>query len=121
MVEGLFWVICNMSDGQINWADDWDLYSIYPMDGGNTSHKNAWVRVQYHMNIDGDNRFKCDYNYYPRVRVVVRNGKATIFLNQHIVTDEVIAKINKTFGLTAPKIHAEGGEDYKCYIDRNGG
>ena len=118
MSEGLFWVICDMSDNKINWGEDWSLYVVHFIDGSNTSHKNAWARVRYHMNMEGDKRFKCDYNYYPRGRVVVRNDKATVYLNRHIATDEVLAKVNNTFGLTAPKIHAEGGEHYKCFIDR---
>jgi hypothetical protein len=57
------------------------------------------------------------YNYYPRGHVVVRNGKATIFLNQHIAIDEVITAVNQVFGLDTPKVHAEGGEHYKCYAN----
>ena len=95
-----------MSADGIDWSEDWELYAIHSIDGGNITHKNAWVRVQYH---NDDKCFKCDYNHYPRRRVVARNGKATVFLNQHINTDEVLEKVSRTFGLSAPKIHAEGG------------
>lgn len=60
-----------------------------------------------------------EYDYYPRGRVVVRNGTATVFLNRHIATDEVLATINQVFGLTSPKVHAEGSRHYECYIDKD--
>lgn len=40
-------------------------------------------------------------------------------LNRHIATDEVLASINQVFGLTAPKVHAEGSRHYECYIDKD--
>ena len=115
MREGLFWLICSMSADGIDWSEDWELYHLYaPSDS--ISHKDAWRQI---VQRDEKRFRRYDYNYYPRGRVVVRNGKATIFLNRHIAVDEVVAAVNQTFGLTAPKLHAEGGEHYKCYIDRN--
>ena len=111
MKEGLFWVICNMSGGAIHWDEEWELCYLF-IKSDAISHKDAWKQVQ-HKELR-----RYAYNHYPRGRVVVRNGKATIFLNQHIVATEVIAEINKVFDLKEPKIHAEGGEHYKCYIDK---
>lgn len=79
------------------------------------SHKAAWS--QFAQNAD--RRFRrAAYNHYPRGRVVVRNGTAAVFPNRNIAVDEVPAAINRIFGLTAPKVHAEGGRHYECYIDK---
>jgi hypothetical protein len=112
--EGLFWVICSMSDDSIDWSGDWELYHIFvPSDA--MSHKDAWAEIARR----DEKRFRqVEYNHYPRGRVVVQNGRATVYLNQHIVVEEVIKAINKTFKLRRTKIHAEGGKHYECYIDR---
>ncbi len=110
MTEGLFWLICAMTDGQIDWSADWELFHLFAK-SDSISHKDAWAQIE-------EKRFRrLPYNHYPRGRVVVRNGAATVFLNRHIATDEVLAAINGVFGLTSPKIHAEGGKHYECYID----
>lgn len=104
-----------MNDESINWGENWKIYHLFAK-SDSISHKEAWTQFAQNEN-------KCfrqlEYYYYPRGRVVIRNNKATIFLNRHIATDEVVSAINKIFGLTAPKIHAEGSRHYKCYIDKN--
>lgn len=113
MTEGLFWLICSMTGGEIDWNEDWEIYRLFAK-SDSISHKDAWAQFAQHE----EKRFcRLKYNYYPRGRVVIRNGSATVFLNQYIATDEVIEAINEIFGLTAPKIHAEGNRHYKCYID----
>jgi hypothetical protein len=112
-MEGLFWIICSMTEDEINWSEEWELYHIFAK-SDSISHKDAWAQIAQR----DKKRFRqVNYNYYPRGRVVVRNSKATIYLNQHIVTDEVIAKINEIFNIAEPKIHAEGGRHYECFID----
>ena len=111
MKEGLFWVICNMFGGEIHWEKGWSLYSLF-VKSDEISHKDAWKQV------DNKELKKYVYSHYPRGRVVVRNGKVTIFLNQNIVKEEVIKEISNVFGLVEAKIHAEGGQHYKCYIDK---
>ena len=114
MTEGLFWLICGMSGCEIDWSGGWELYTLFAK-SDSISHKDAWAQIVQQK----EKRFRrYAYNYYPRGRVVVRNGKAAIFLNQHIANDEVVAALGTIFGLTAPKIHAEGGEHYKCYLDK---
>jgi len=116
VTEGLFWIICSMNDSDIDWNESWELYHLF-IRSDSISHKDAWTQLAK----SSDKRFRqFEYNHYPRGRVVVRNGKATIFLNQHIANDGVISAINNAFGLTTPRIHAEGGEHYKCYIDLRG-
>ena len=113
MVEGLFWLICTMSGSGVDWGADWEILHLFAK-SNSISHKDAWEQLRLH---GGKYIKQYNYNHYPRGRVVVRNSKATVFLNQHIVTDDVISKINHIFCLTAPKIHAEGGVHYRCYID----
>ena len=113
MTEGLFWLICGMSDCGIDWGEDWEVFHLFAK-SDSISHKDAWAQIV----VCGDKRFRqYEYNYYPRGRVVVRNGRATVFLNQHIATDDVIAAVSQIFGLAVPKVHAEGGAHYGCFID----
>jgi len=114
MKEGLFWIICNMTGVEINWEEAWELLPLFVKSDA-INHKDAWVQI---VQPENKQLRRYNYNYYPRGRVVIRNGKVTVFLNRHIAVNDVIAAVNKIFGLTAPKIHAEGGEHYKCYIDQ---
>ena len=63
------------------------------------------------------------FNYYPRGRVEIANGKATIYLSLHIATDEVkqwcIDKFNLTpvHGITKVRLVADGSAHYKCQLD----
>ena len=113
MTEGLFWLICNMSDNGIDWGEGWEVLHLFAQ-SDSISHKDARAQIVQR----GEKRFRqYEYNYYPRGRIVVRNGRATVFLNRHIANDEVIAAVSQIFGLGIPKVHAEGGEHYKCHID----
>lgn len=106
MREGLFWAIA--------FPEKWELLTFFTL-GDAISHKEAWeIHIQ-----PAEKRFRqVAYNYYPRGRVVIRNGRATVFLNQHIATEEVIQRVCETFSLTGPRIHAEGGHHYQCFMDR---
>lgn len=63
------------------------------------------------------------FNYYPRGRVEIANGKATIYLSSHIATEEVkqwcIGKFNLTSvqGITKVRLVADGSAHYKCHLD----
>lgn len=114
MTEGLFWLICQMDGDAIDGDENWEIYHQF-VKSDTISHKDAWR--QFVKNPD--KRFRGhEYNHYPCGRVVVRNDAATVFLNCHIATDEVLAAINKVLGLTAPKVHADGSRHYECYIDK---
>ena len=64
------------------------------------------------------------FNYYPRGRVVIANGKATIWVNPNLYTNEVLDFIADVFHLTPyngiQKINfkADNSEHYECYLDR---
>jgi len=54
--------------------------------GENYNHKTEWAKLG--RRVTGDR----PYNYYPRGRVEIRNGKAVIFLNPVLDTDSVLKK-----------------------------
>lgn len=114
MTEGLFWLVCHMNGDAIDWSENWEIYHLFAQ-SDSISHKDAWEQF-----VQNDNQHfrRLKYSYYPRGRVVVRNGAATVFLNRHIATDEVLAAINQIFGLAVSKVHAEGSRHYQCHVDR---
>ena len=63
------------------------------------------------------------FNNYPRGRVEIAHGKATIYLNPHIATDEVVDYIKATFGLTDQNgvtkvlVKVDGSNHYRCHLD----
>ena len=61
--------------------------------GGNFNHKNAWNALPKSVT---DNK---EYNFYPRGRTEIRNGKAIIFTNY--ITEELKQKIINAFYLSA--------------------
>jgi hypothetical protein len=44
MNEGLFWVICTMSENSIDWNEDWELYTIF-VQSNSISHEVAWNEI----------------------------------------------------------------------------
>lgn len=105
---GVFWLI----DGEI-------LAIPYSNDategisklGGNYNHRLIWESVKPR----GCNK---PYNYYPRGRVEISNkGKPLIYMNVNI-GHEYILVIMEKFNLSEmPKIHYDGSEHYKSYLD----
>ena len=80
---------------------------------GNTyNHKLLWD----HVRPDGSNRA---FDYYPRGRVeYTRKGRPVVFMNPNI-KESYVEQIMGAFGLTeVPRIHYDGSEHYKCYLDR---
>ena len=61
--------------------------------GENYNHKTEWANLG--KRVTGGQ----PYNYYPRGRVEIRNGKATIFLNPVLDNDAVLIKILIVFEL----------------------
>jgi len=44
MTEGLFWLICGMSDYGIDWGDDWEVLHLFAK-SDSISHKEAWAQI----------------------------------------------------------------------------
>ena len=78
--------------------------------GGNYNHKQTWETY-----VPAELRRDKPYNYYPRGRVEIKEkGKAKIFLNPDIATDEIIAYIIEKFRLQhrEVKVVADGSKHY---------
>ena len=68
-------------------------HNMLSKSGGNFNHKNAWNALPKSIT---DNK---EYNYFPRGRAEIRNGKAIIFTNY--ITEELKQKIIGAFYLSA--------------------
>jgi len=90
--------------------------------GSTFNHKKTWKNE-----IENNNNYrpynKKEYDYYPRGRVEVSNGKATIFLNPNINTPEFISLIELEFGLNTcdiktTRVISDSSKHYQCFIDK---
>lgn len=85
--------------------------------GENFNHKAEW---EYLNRSITEGR---PFNYYPRGRVEIRNGKATIFLNPNIKKENVLCKIIEAFELVtndelkAIRVKSDGSNHYKYTRD----
>ena len=83
----------------------------------NFNHEKVWNQLEkkYTGNLP--------YNYYPRGRVEINNGKAIIYLSPWINNQEVIDFIKDKYNLTvyngikSVRAISDGSEHYKCYLD----
>ena len=82
---------------------------------GNFNHKIEWEKLQK------SNKIKNPYNYYPRGRVEIKNGKATVYLNPVLNNPSVCNLIFKEFGLNNSDIVirtiSDGSRHYDYLID----
>ena len=83
----------------------------------NFNHQKVWQTLD--KRISGNKA----YNYYPRGRVEIRNGKAIIYANVGIATEDlkngVISAFNLTErnGIKAVVLKSDGSNHYKSYAD----
>lgn len=81
--------------------------------GDNFNHKTEWQQLDRRVT----NGFP--YNYYPRGRVEIKNGKATIYLNPDINNEDVVKMIFDCFELNNVRelrsitIKSDGSEHYR--------
>lgn len=86
--------------------------------GATYNHEKLWSRLPSELT---HNR---PFDHYPRGRVQIRNGKAVIFLNPNIATEEVKDFIVGEFHLTSENgihsvsVKADGSSHYRCNLDR---
>jgi hypothetical protein len=100
LYKGVFWYVenellsflipCNESGEVIGESE----YPLNSKSGGNYNHKLLWESLP--KNITGGKAF----NYYPRGRMEIKNGKASVFLNPDINEEDIQNKIVERFGLT---------------------
>lgn len=80
--------------------------------GENFNHKTEWSKLP--KSITHGKPFNC----YPRGRVEIKNGKATVFLNPDIHTERIIRKVLDAFeiaensGLKSIRVKSDGSFHY---------
>lgn len=128
LYKGIFWIkdIDNIDDSKLyfqipcNSNGDVDIDSnidFTSKSGSNFNHKNTWNKLSKSY-TDGK-----EFNYYPRGRVEISNGKAIIYANPNIVNDELknwcINKfnLNKHNGINKVVVKPDYSEHYKSYLD----
>ena len=110
----LFFTIPCDSDGNVI---DFDI-AFSSKSGDNFNHKNTWNTLDKKLT----NNKK--YDYYPRGRVEISNGKATIYANPNIANDDLkewcIDKFNlyDSNGIKKVIIKPDHSKHYKCYLDQ---
>ena len=119
--KGIFWwlpaekqlisvmVVCN-NDGQALEPVQYSSKS-----GENFNHKIEWDRLPQSI-TEG-----LPYNYFPRGRVEIRKGRATIYLNPVLCRDDIQRQICAEFGLdvtvVAIRFVADGSAHYKAMVE----
>ena len=109
MKRGVFWLI---EESILAVPFEQDAVFGISKSGNNYNHRLLWDHVK---------PGKCNkpYDYYPRGRVeMTSKGKPVIYMNRNI-EDKYLCEIMQAFEITEiPRIHYDGSEHYKCYIDR---
>lgn len=81
------------------------------------NHQKVWQTLDKRIT---DNK---PYNYYPRGRVEIKNGKAVIYANVSIATEDLknwaisVFNLIKENGIKAVVLKADGSNHYKSHLD----
>ena len=126
--KGIFWVkdINNISDTMIYFDIPCDTEGNSTNDdfisnaksGTTYNHENTWKELPSFLT---DNK---SFNYYPRGRVEISHGNATIYCSPYLATEELVQVVKNKFNLNSHngikdiKIKADGSSHYRCYLDR---
>lgn len=127
LYRGIFWIKdmeslasvvikaeCN-SNGFFTVVPDFELLA---KSSAEFNHQAAWSKLSKR---ETENK---PYNYYPRGRVEIRNGKAVLYANGNIADEKLlkwaINKFNliKENGIEKVEIKADMSNHYLCYLDR---
>ena len=81
------------------------------------NHKISWKLFQQ----QDRNYRKYSYKYFPRGRVMIKNGKVDIYMNQNLNTNKIKNEIFNVFGLhfikDKIKWHIDNSQHYQCHLD----
>lgn len=130
LYRGIFWIkdLDNLYNNDLyfqipcdsNGNIDSDFEISTTMSSTNTTnynHQRVWNTLDKKYT---DNKA---YNYYPRGRIEIHNGIATIYASPYIDSNNIIEwtidKFNLTEhnGIKKVRFIADGSEHYKCYFD----
>ena len=127
LYKGIFWIndLEDIYNNKLYFQVPCDAFGEIDSDielnsksGKSFNHENTWKKLSY-KETNGE-----VYNYYPRGRVEIANGKAIIYCSPYICTDElknwIIQKYNLTKhnGINSVRLVADGSNHYKCYLDK---
>ncbi len=86
--------------------------------GENYNHKLEWKKLS--RSVTG----RKPYNWYPRGRVEIKNGKATVWLTPILNDEETVASIRSEFGLDTDglkvTVRPDGSKHYEFRKGPNG-
>jgi len=105
-------------DSEGNIADEFDKIRLNSRNNDNYNHEQVWNSLNV-KSITNNKKF----NYYPRGRVEIRNGKAIIYCNPNICNDQlkdwIIDKFNLNSSNNIKKIVMipDYSDHYKCHLD----
>lgn len=127
LCSGIFWVLAEQESQIV--ADKLLAFTVPCDDSGNPinaclcnsksgkslNHKLTWGNLQKQITCGKK------YNYYPRGRVEIKRAKATIWLNQNILHDDIVDKIKEVFGLDSLQnvvVKVDNSYHYECHFDK---
>ena len=125
LYKGVFWIAddaekyvfripCDINGNVVGETE----YPLNSKDGNNYNHRILWAALPKELTLA--NPFDC----FPRGRVEIRNGKATVYLNPDINNSKIQSFIIDRFGLTeensikSVRFVSDGSNHYK-YSDNN--
>ena len=126
--RGIFWIkdIDNISESNLYFTIPCDINgnnvidpeaAMASKDGLTYNHENTWKKL---TSRETNNK---PFNYYPRGRVEISRGKATIYCSPYIYGDDLknwcIDKFNLTAhnGIKNVVLKADNSNHYHCYLD----
>lgn len=128
MYRGIFWIkdLDNLENNkdylikiETNTKGD-PLSYPFPLNSkknNNYVHQRTWPLLPYNLTRNKP------FDYWPRGRVEIKDGKLTIFINPNLNREDVLNYIYKEFdvlnqGLDGPRVVLDTYEHYKCHLDR---
>ena len=124
LARGIFWVIAETEDELVasnifpivKYCDidgvASDTSGFTSNDGLTYNHEQTWKR------LDKSITHNKPFNYYPRGRIEISNGKATIWMNGNIL--HLADDIKRIYGLSSIGnviVKEDGSSHYKCHFD----
>lgn len=124
--KGIFWIkdINNIADSAIYFDIPCDSEGVpettsdlNAKSGITYNHEKTWSGLGKRI-TDGER-----FDYYPRGRVEINRGVATIYANPNIPQEELREWAIQVFNLTTQnginsiRVIADGSDHYKCYLD----
>ena len=107
-----FQIPCDMNGFPLDDFSDFNSKS-----GTSYNHEKTWRDLPNEVTNNNP------YNYYPRGRIEISNGRAIIYCSPYLASKDLIDMLKREFNLTAHNgitsinLVADGSNHYKCYLD----